>query len=518
MSAAVVAAPTFPQQRWLILVGLVTAAMLETLDVTITNVALPQIQGNIGATRQEAAWISTGYIISNVVVLPMTAWIADRFGRRRYLLFSIALFVAASMGCGLSHTLESLIGFRIVQGAAGAALLSTGEATLFQLFPRGERQLATGIFGLGVILGATIGPALGGYITDNYSWPWIFFISLPIGIVSASIIAPLLSDLQSSSSRGRIDWLGITLLASGFGSLQYILEEGQQNDWFNSELIVRLSILSALSLTAMTVWELSKKNHAPIVDLRVLRNPTLAGGVVVSFTLGFGLYTSLFLFPQFVQNILGYTATQSGMVMLLAGITEGIGIATAAFILRRPGNDPRWIISAGMLIFAYSMDEMCRFTMVSAMEQTEVAQLVRGFGLGAMVYCIDSTVLGSLKDPHEEHEGSALINLSRQLGGSFGIAICSTYLVTMTQFHRTTLVGGLWSGASSLTERSSELDRWLVSYGYSLSSAKSAALSMLNQDVVLNSTTLAFEDAFLLLGIVFICALPAVFFIKAKSN
>jgi DHA2 family multidrug resistance protein len=491
--------------------------MLETLDVTITNVALPQMMGNIGATREEIAWVSTGYIISNVVVLPMTAWLAQRFGRRLYLLSSIAIFVIASMGCGFSHTLAMLVSFRVLQGAAGAALLSTGEATIVQIFPKRESPVATGLFGLGVIMGATVGPALGGWITDNYSWPWIFFISLPIGLIAGAIVAKFLTDVSAVKKQLKVDWAGIVFLAAGLGSMQYILEEGQQNDWFNSVLIVRLAILSICALIALVFWELSSANKDPIVDLRVLKNSTLAGGVIVSMTLGFGLYTSLFLFPQFVQEILGFTPTQSGMVMLLAGITEGAGIAFASMFLHRPNSDPRWIIAAGMLIFAYSMVQMFHFTMISGAADTSIAQLVRGFGLGAMIYCIDSTVLGSLHGPHEEQQGSALINLSRQLGGSFGIAIATTYLVSMADYHRTKFVANIWSGNVLITSRMQALIHLLMERGYSLAAAKTAGFAILDKDITLNASTLAFEDAFILLAVVFVCALPAVLLIHVKQ-
>ena len=237
----------------------------------------------------------------------------------------------------------------------------------------------------------------------------------------------------------------------------------------------------------------------------------------MSMTLGFGLYTSLFLFPQFVQEILGFTATQSGLVMLLAGLTEAVAIAFASILLRRPGSDPRWIIAMGMAVFAFSMMQMFRFTMVSAVLETEIAQLVRGFGLGAMVYCIDSTVLGSLQGAHEEQQGSALINLSRQLGGSFGIAVAGTYLVNMTSYHRTTLVSKAWSGSIELASRQQVITQQFVQHGYSLFEAKMAGLFVLNQDINLNATTMGFEDAFLLLGAVFVIALPAVILIHVKK-
>src|SRR5437016_7973247 len=255
--------------RWLILLGLITAAIMEVLDTTIINVALPEMAGNLGATIQEIAWVSTGYILSNVVVLPITAFFTATYGRRNYLTASIVIFIIASFLCGISHTLGELVLWRVVQGAGGAALLSTAQATIRQIFPREQQGLVQAIFLLGVIVAPTLGPTLGGWITDNYTWNWCFFINIPTGFVSAFLVFTFLHDPPGQARRGgRIDFIGIGLLALGLSCLQYVLEEGQKNDWFNDPLITRLAITAAISLATMIWWELSPRNSAPVVDLR----------------------------------------------------------------------------------------------------------------------------------------------------------------------------------------------------------------------------------------------------------
>src|SRR5690348_5014698 len=275
--------------RWFILLGLITAAVMEVLDTTIINVALPQMAGNLGATTQEIAWVSTSYILSNVVVLPMTAFFTERFGRKRYLTFSILLFIAASFLCGTSHSLGEIVLWRLLQGAGGAALLSTAQATLRQIFPREEQGLVQAIFLLGIIVAPTLGPTLGGWITDNYQWNWCFFINVPIGIVATFLVTTFLSDPPGDRRRGPIDFLGIALLTVGIGALQYVLEEGNQDDWFSSPTILRLSLLSAACLGTMLWWEMSKHNKHPVVNFRVLHNRELAASIFLFVALGFGL-------------------------------------------------------------------------------------------------------------------------------------------------------------------------------------------------------------------------------------
>src|SRR3954470_7546479 len=267
-AARAAAAEHVEKYRWLILVGLITAAVMEVLDTTIINVALPQMAGNLGATTQEIAWVSTSYILANVVVLPMTAFFTERFGRKRYLTFSIILFIVASFLCGTSSSLGEIVLWRLLQGAGGAALLSTAQATLRQIFPREEQGLVQAVFLLGIIVAPTLGPTLGGWITDNYQWSWCFWINVPIGIVAAFLVSTFLHDNPDSKrQRASVDWLGIGLLISGIGSLQYVLEEGSSEDWFSSALILRLSTVAAVSLITLLWWQLSKRNKHPVIQL-----------------------------------------------------------------------------------------------------------------------------------------------------------------------------------------------------------------------------------------------------------
>ena len=313
------------QYRWIILLGLITAAIMEVLDTTIINVALPQMAGNLGATIQEIAWVSTGYILSNVVVLPMTAFFTATFGRKNYLTGSIILFVTASFLCGTSHSLGELILWRVVQGAGGAALLSTAQATLRQIFPREEQGMVQAIFILGIIVAPTLGPTLGGWITDNYNWGWCFFINVPIGIVATFLVTGFLHDPPGMRKKPQsIDWAGISLLTIGLASLQYVLEEGREKDWFNDTLIIRLSIVAGVSLAGMLWWELSPRNKHPVIDFHVLKNRDLAGSIFLFIALGFGLYGGVFLFPLFTQNLLHFTPTETGLTLMPGGIATAV--------------------------------------------------------------------------------------------------------------------------------------------------------------------------------------------------
>lgn len=505
--------------RWIILVGLITAAVMEVLDTTIINVALPQMAGNLNATTDEIAWVSTGYILSNVIVLPMTAWLGQRFGRKRYLVFSIGLFIVASFFCGTSKTLIELVFWRILQGAGGAALLSTAQATLRQIFPREQQGLVQTIFILGIVAAPTLGPLAGGYITDNYNWPWVFYVNIPIGLVSAFLVGNYLKDPPGAKKAGPIDLPGIGLLTVGLGSLQYVLEEGRRDDWFNSPSITRLSILAAVSLSAMLFWELSPRNKAPVVDFRVLKNRDLAAGLVLFLTLGFGLYGGLFIFPLFTQSVLHFSPTATGLVLLPGGLATAVAAMICGRItsLPKPPIDIRFLILIGMGIFTLSMSMLGHLTTASGEPDTRLALIIRGFGLGFLFTPINFVVFASLKGP-ETQQASGLINLARQLGGSFGIAVLNTYVYNMQAYHRANLVSNLYPGNPLYSQRVAGGTQNFLAHGYSLASAKMQAISSLDLTVMAQASTMAYNDAFLLLGLTFLFSVPAVFLLrKAKK-
>ncbi|NUO37332.1 MAG: DHA2 family efflux MFS transporter permease subunit [Gemmatimonadaceae bacterium] len=506
--------------RWLILAGLITAAVMEVLDTTIINVALPQMAGNLGATQEEIGWVSTGYILSNVIFLPMTAFFAGRFGRQRYLTFSIALFIVASFFCGTSGSLVELVVWRILQGAGGAALLSTAQATLRQIFPREEQGMVQAIFMLGIIVAPTLGPTLGGWITDNYTWNWCFFINVPIGILSMFLVSTFLQDPPDQQAhRNPVDWIGIGLLTAGVGGLQYVLEEGNAKDWFDDMLILRLAILSGICLIGMVWWELSKRNKHPVVNFRVLHNRTLSASIFLFVSLGFGLYGGVFLFPMFAQGILHFTPTETGLAMLPGGLATGASALVCGFLLngKKPLADPRVLIAMGIALFAVSMWKMGHLTTVAGEGDVRAALLVRGFGLGMLFTPINNVAYASL-EPGEAQQAAGLINLSRQLGGSFGIAVLANYVAKHREFHQADLVSNLSAGQLMTDTRLQMLTRGFIARGMNAFDAKNAALQALNGQVLQQSSMLSFNDAWLFVLLVFVLVSPSILLLRRPKG
>src|SRR3989454_5702556 len=315
---ALPAAPDRYRFKYLIAITVSLASVLELLDTSIVNVAIPHMMGNLGATLDQIAWVSTGYIVANVILLPITGWLSAYFGRRRYLAGSIALFTVASFFCGNSHTLAELVFWRILQGLGGGALLSTSQAILYEVFPAKEYGTAMAIFGMGVMVGPTLGPTLGGYITDTLSWPWIFYINIPFGAVAFVMSLTFIGDSRFAQRVRRIDWVGLLLLIVGVGTLQTMLERGERNDWFASREIVIYGVVCALSLGTFVWHELTTEQ--PVVNLRIFRNTTFFAGIVFALSLGSCLYATVFVFPVYLQILLGFTANQTGLVILPGAI------------------------------------------------------------------------------------------------------------------------------------------------------------------------------------------------------
>ncbi|HEY2825122.1 MAG TPA: DHA2 family efflux MFS transporter permease subunit, partial [Gemmatimonadales bacterium] len=308
--------------RWLIALTVSAASVMEVLDTSIVNVAIPHMMGNLGATLDEIAWVSTGYIVANVIVLPITGWLSAYFGRRRYFAGSIALFTIASFACGNAHTLTSLVVWRIIQGLGGGALLSTSQAILYEVFPRDELPKAMAVWGIGVMVGPTLGPTFGGYLTDAFSWPWIFYINIPFGLLA---LASSLTYIRNSKHQVRVpkvDYVGLLLLIVGIGTLQTMLERGERLDWFDSPVIIALAVAAAASLL-LFVWHELRTDH-PVVDLRVLKNQQLAGGVVFGGVLGVALYATVFVLPVYLQTLQGFTAEETGFVILPGALATAV--------------------------------------------------------------------------------------------------------------------------------------------------------------------------------------------------
>ena len=427
--------------RWIILVGLISAVIMEALDTTIINVALPQMGGNLGATPNEIGWVSTGYILSVVIVLPLTAWLAARFGRKRYLVTSILLFIVASFFCGTSAIVwaNSSSGASC-KGSAAARCCPPPRRRCWRSSRRSSRAWCSPSSGLGVVVAPAVAPMLGGWLTDNYSWPWVFFVNLPIGLVSAFLVTTYLQDSRyENASAGDVDWAGIGLLAVGLGSLQYVLQEGQLQDWFGSALITRLAVLAAAALTAFVVWELWPANTRPAVNLRVLRDRNLLGGSLLGGAMGFGLVGGLFIFPLFVQGILGFTATETGVILFPAGLAILVGIGICGALIQK-GFDPRILIGVGIATFMLANWDLGHLSPQSDAHSTLMGQVLRGLGIGFLFIPVSVSAYSTLKGA-QIAQGTALWNLSLQLGGSLGIAALNTYVVNMTAYHRAVLDG-----------------------------------------------------------------------------
>ena len=424
-------------RRVAVTVAVILGALLEIIDTTIVNVALPNIQGNVGASQDEGTFIVTGYIVANVIVIPLSPWLQMRFGRRQYFFASIALFTFASLMCGLSHDLWPLVFWRVLQGAGGGGLLSQAQAILRETYPVAMQGAAQLIFALGAIVGPTIGPLLGGLITDNASWQWCFFVNIPIGIVAATLTATFLRN-PARPKKMPLDGVGLALLALGLGCLQYVLDQGQEKDWFGDETIVRLTALACVALASFVVWEIFGAKR-PIVDLSILRNVTVAAGSALGFSLGISLLGTLVTLPQYAQGPLGFTATLSGELILLRAVPILFLAPIGARIAASGRVDPRLQIGVGFLLIGISNWMLAEVTTpVSSFWSFAPALAISGVGLAQIFVPLSLVVFGSVAPP-DVPKASAMFNLARQLGGSLATALLIAALDRATVAHQTRL-------------------------------------------------------------------------------
>ena len=494
----------FYRARYLIAFAVVLASVLELVDTSIVNVAIPHMMGNLGAQLDEVAWVSTGYIVANVIILPLTSWLSDRLGRRNYYTGSIVLFTVASFFCGTARSLETLVLWRVIQGLGGGALISTAQAILFDVFPKEERGTSTAIFGMGVMVGPTLGPTLGGWITDNYAWPWIFFINIPLGILAAYLTWSYVPEPRQKTERAdHVDWLGVFFLVLGIGALQVMLERGESKDWLASTEIRIEALLAIFGLVAF-VWHELTTDH-PIVNLRILRNRQLSVGLVFASILGFALYSSVFALPVFLQNLLGYSAWDTGKVLFPGAVATAVTMAFAGRLANR--IDVRPLITIGVLLFFASMWMHYRFTVDIGMHDLLWPMILRGVGMGCIFVPLTGVSVADLK-PTEIPQGTGLYNLSRQLGGSFGIAITATILTRWTEQSREALRAHVSVYEPATRGWLEQVTMRMAQEGGGLELARQRAHLVLERLVDQQASMLAFEKVFLTMGTAFVVALP----------
>jgi DHA2 family multidrug resistance protein len=490
--------------RWLITLAVSLGALLEVIDTSIVNVALPYIRGNIGATLAEAGWMITGYSMANGIMIPLSAWLGDFFGRKSYFIFSLVGFTLASVLCGISPDLPCIVIARILQGLFGGGLLAKAQSLLFETFPREKQGLAQSVFGICVIVGPIIGPTLGGYLTDVLDWRWIFFINVPVGILAIAMCWMFLPE-DGERKISPVDWTGIAALTIGLGSLQYVLEKGQDDDWFSSRTIVFLSIVALTSLVVFIAHELTIAH--PAVDLKILKLRSVSGGAIYSFILGFGLYGISFVVPTFAQSLLGYTATNTGLLLVPGSIATAFMMPITGQLGRK--IDARIWVATGALGTAASMLMLAQATANTGWDQFYWPLIIRGITIAMMFMPLTLASIGDCK-PDQIAGATGFMNLSRQLGGSVGIAVLTTVLARRTDFHRAILIEKVTPYSAAALDRLNDFSGVLKQWGVSPHDAIGGARGMIDAVVNFQSTLLSFDDLFWIIAMTFIFSVPVV--------
>jgi len=492
--------------KWAIVITASFAAILEVVDVSIVNVALPYMQGNLGATLSEIGWVSTSYSIANVIVIPLSAWLGLRFGKKQYFIFSLVAFVLASILCGMATNLALLIIGRVVQGLGGGGLLAKAQALMFETVPREEQAKASTIFGLGVIGGPAIGPALGGYLTDNFGWRWIFFINIPLGIMAVFMATTFLPpDDPRARKTGDVDWQGILYLALGLGAFQTVLEQGQQDDWFSSVFIQRMALLSVVGI-ALFIWQELHVAH-PAVDLRVLKHRSLAAGSIISLAVGMGLYGTVFVVPIFAQTVLQFTATKTGLMLVPGAVASAVGMLLMPLLMKV--FPPRMLIASGCLMTIGVMLSFADLNPDTGSDQFYWPLIWRGFGTVMMFLPLSILTLGSLPK-RDVASGAGIYSLTRQLGGSIGIATITTLVAKFEFVHRAQLIYGVSELNPAYPERLSGNTSYFSAISGDPVAVQSQALALIDHAVNVQASLLSYRDVFYFVALIFFLTLPLI--------
>lgn len=500
--------------KWITVITAISCAILELIDTTIVNVSLREISGSIGATTTEIAWVTTSYAISNVIIIPLTSMLSDLFGRKVYFTGSVVVFTVASLMCGMSNSLWTLVFWRFIQGLGGGGLLSTAQTVIIGAFPPEKMTTANAIFGMGMIMGPTFGPTIGGYITDNISWHWIFFVNIPIGIAATFLSWSYITDRPGAMKPKKIDWAGILFLVLSVGSIQFVLEEGTSKDWFESKEIVVMSLVALFGLIAFIYRELSI--DYPAVNIRLYKNYNLAMGSIMNLMLGMMLFGTVFIFPLFAQISLGWTATQTGVFMIPGALCSAVAMPVVGKLLGN-GTNPKAIIIIGiMLTFGFLM--MLGFASPDSNENNFYLPFVlRGFGMAFMMSPILSLAVGNLKGK-DMAQAIGLANMIRQLGGAVGIALINLYLTQTNAQLRVDMLSHINIYDQVSSERISLLTQNFFGMGKSMEEAQSMAYKVLEGALFKQQALVSYNQGFLAVGFIILICIPVVFLIRYKKQ
>jgi len=510
-------APNGEVNPYVIAVTVTLATFMEILDTSIANVSLPHIAGNLSAGVDESTWVLTSYLVSNAIVLPLSGWFSSLIGRKRFYMLCVALFTASSFLCGLAPSLGMLVFFRILQGAGGGGLQPSEQAILTDTFPPAKRGMAFAIYGVAVVVAPTIGPWVGGWITDNFTWRWIFYINIPVGIISLLLTSALISDppymkRQNLREGLKIDYIGIGLLSLGLGSMQIILDKGQRDDWFGSNFIRIFAILMAVGLVAAVIWELRSKD--PVVDLRMLRDRNFALSTVSMFFLGFVLYASTVMLPQFMQILLGYTAETSGQALMPGGLVIMACMPLVGVLVSKV--EARWLIACGSVIVAASLVVMSRWNLEIDFWTAARGRMLQGVGLAFLFIPINVAAFAFVpKD--KTNMGTGIINLARNIGASVGIATVTTLLDRRPQVHQNFLVEHVNASNPAYQAMVSGMTHRLTAAGSSAAQAAAQSNGLVYGMIQRQSSLLAYVDNFRMLASIFLLLIPLMFLMKKSK-
>jgi MFS transporter, DHA2 family, multidrug resistance protein len=512
------AAPSAPAASpWLVAPTVGLAAFMEVLDISIANVALQHIAGSLSATPDEATWVLTSYLVTNAIVLPMSGWLSSTIGRKRYFLGCIVGFSITSLLCGLAPSLWMLILARGLQGITGGGLQPVAQAILADAFPPAKRGQAFAAYGIAVVFAPAIGPTLGGWITDNFDWRWVFLLNVPVGMFLTVLATRVLADSPAEVARRKarlargisLDYVGFALLTIGMGALQIMLDKGQEDDWFASFFITVLAVAAVVAFTGFIVWELRRGD--PIVDLRLIKSPNFAIGSVLMFMLGFILLGSTVLLPLMVQTLFGYTATDAGMVLSPGGFAIMLLMPVVGNLVAKV--DPRWLIVVGLVVTSLALFHMTNFDLNIDYRAIAWARVFQSIGL-AFLFIPINTVAFLGVPPEKSNNASAIINMMRNIGGSFGIALATTLVARRQQYHQSVLIEHVTPYSSQYDQTIQAMQRAFAASTASAADALQKAQALLYMTVQKQAVMLSYLDSFWALGVLAAVLVPLCFVMR----
>ena len=491
------APPVSPAQKWAITFTVMVVAFMQILDTSVTNVILPHLQGSLSAGLDEVSWVITSYLAANAVVIPATGWLVGLVGRKRFFMICTTLFVVSSFVSGAAPDLTTLIIARICQGLGGGPIIPLSQAILWEIFPFHQRGLAMAVWGVGFILGPILGPTVGGYLADEWSWRWIFYINLPVGVVGFLMAGAFLFDPPYLRKVARIDWWGLGLMIVGFGCLQLVLDRGEREDWFDSTTIVAMTIVALCALAGFLIRELT--THDPILDLTAFTDRNFATGASLIAVVGFGMFSGMLLVAVFTQKLLGYDAWTSGLVLAPGGVGNICSLFASGMVTR---VDQRWMLAFGCLLNAVSLYMMTSLTLGMDYWALALPRFIQGFAIGFIFVPLSTLTLATIRRDKLVN-ATAIYGMLRNVGGSVGIALTTTLLAQRSQYHQNTLVSHITAWDPETQER---LTRWtshFTTLGSDTFTAERQAVAMLYRETVAQAQLLAYADDFWVLAVMF---------------